>query len=117
MEGENGANDGGVVCATVFGGVGDEVDDLVGVDEGEGGGGSSGVGQIDQFAIEEIFHHIGEEFELVDQVGEFGRVDLGELRFEKGEFAQNFLDNPWGDHGGAVADKFSKFGHGEEGRE
>ena len=67
-------------------GIGDQVHLPVRVDQGKGRTGNGHEGQIFGRTFGEVFDHVGEKFQLVDQMRKSGRVNLRELYFEYGQF-------------------------------
>lgn len=113
VEDEYGAGDTGIVGVTEGTDVvGDEIGLLVGVHEGEDAGGKGGVGEILVGTLGDVLDDIGEEFELIDEVGEERGVDLGELDFPEGQIAQDLFEGGRGDLGSPVVHISGDFRHG-----
>jgi len=109
---EDGADNGGVILEADFGDeIGDDVEKAMGVDDGKGGGRGGSVGDLLVGSFGEVFDDIGKKFQLFDEVGELGGVDLGELCLQHGETMEQVVHDLGGDAGGSALGKGGDFGH------
>ena len=79
------------------------------VDEGGGRLGDGNVGQIVVGALDEILHDIREKLELLHEMRELRRVDLGELQLECREIFVDSMQNFRCDLFRAVMEEFCYF--------
>src|SRR5438094_9409101 len=92
--------------------IGNEVFLAVRVDQRKNSAGHGHERQIIFRAFGKILHHVGQKFQLFDQVWIFWRVDLGEFHFEKRQFLMHAPQNLRRDLRRAVMNKFYNLGHG-----
>src|SRR5262249_12472757 len=79
---EDGADDAGIVgAAKVEDCIGNDADLLVSVEQGKNGLGESHVGEVFISALGGVLDRIGEELELIHEMGEKRLVNLGEFEF------------------------------------
>ena len=91
--------------------VGNEVGLAMGVNERESGRGQHAEGNFVGCAFDEIFDHVGEEFQLVDQMWKLRRIDLRELNFEQRQFLVNPSKDRWCDLRSPMSRKLRYLGH------
>ena len=89
--------------------VGNQPQFVVSVDEGVGRLGDGNVGQIVVGSLDEILHDIREKLELLHEMRELRRVDLGELQLECREFFVDSMQNFRCDLFRAVMEEFCYF--------
>src|SRR5437879_13541681 len=92
--------------------IGNEVLLAVRVDQRKHSAGQCHKRQIIFPALRKILHHVGQKFQLLDQVWIFWRVDLREFHFEKRQFLVHAPQNLRRDLRRAVMNKFYYLGHG-----
>jgi hypothetical protein len=86
VESENCSNNSGIVLEANTGNkIGDDIKKAMGIDQCKGGGGGGRVREFKVSALGHIFDDIGEELELVHQVGKLGSLNLSEFRFKHRE--------------------------------
>ena len=109
---EDGADHGGVILKADLGDeIGNDVEQAVGVNDGERGRGRRGVGDILVGTLGEVLDDIREELELFDKVGELGGVNLGEFRLQHGEAVKKIVHDLRGDAGSPALGKGGDFSH------
>lgn len=109
---KNGADDGGIVLKADLGDeVGDNVEQAVGIDDGKGRGRGGGVGDVLVGTLGKVFDNVGEELKLLDEMGEFWGVNLGELSFQHGQAVKKIVHDLRGDAGSPALGKGSDFSH------
>ena len=105
-------HNGGVVrVAELHVAVGDEVALLVRVGQCEGGLGHDEERHVLVRTLDVVFDHVGEEFELLDEVWELRRVDLCELDLEHRQLAVDALENLRRDLPGSAVNELKYFSH------
>ena len=92
--------------------IGNQIFLAVRVDQGKRRAGHGQVRQIVFGAFGEILDHIGQEFQLLDQVRIFGRIDLCEFHFQERKLLVNSPQNLRRDLRRAVMNEFYNLGHG-----
>ena len=113
---EDGPDDRGVVLKADLGDeIGDDVEQAMGVDDGKGSGRGGSVGDLLVGSFGEVFDDIGKEFQLLDEMGKLGGVDLGELGLQHGETMEQVVHDLGGDAGGPALGKGGDFGHESKG--
>ena len=109
---EDGADHGRIVLEADLGDeVGNDVEQAVGIDNGEGGGGGGGVGNVLVGAFGEVLDDVGEEFELLDEMGKLRGVDLGELGLQHGQAVEKIMHDLRGDPRGPALGESGNFSH------
>jgi hypothetical protein len=89
---QDGADDAGIVgAAEVEDGIRDYADLFVGVQERENGLGESGVGKVLVSAFGGVLDGIGEELELIHEMGKERLVDLSEFQFPLRQMPKDFF--------------------------
>ena len=92
--------------------VGYHVHLLVGVSQRENRLGEGAIRQILIDPLAHVLYGIGEEFQLIHQVGKFRRIDLRKLHLPKRQMADDLIDHTRSNQGGAMINIFNKLSHG-----
>ncbi len=106
------AHDGGIIRVANFGnGVRDEIELPMRIDQGKRRGGNCVKGKVLGVPVGKVLDYISQEFQLVNQMRVFRRIDGGEFHFQERQLAVHAIEHLLGNFRGPVMNELRNLGH------